>query len=88
MSETTGSATEYPAFDAPLLTINENGWGPCDLSADAFKDMPYQPFSKSDRLGKISDWTGTAQTDKKYPSKYVYFDLNYRLKCVKQHNLK
>lgn len=41
--------------------------GPCELP-DAFKDIPYQPFSKSDRLGKISDWTGTAQTDKKYPS--------------------
>lgn len=32
--------------------------------------MPYQPFSKSDRLGKISDWTGSAQTDKKYNNKY------------------
>lgn len=41
------------------------GWGPCELP-DTFKDMPYQPFSKSDRLGKISDWTGSAQTDKKY----------------------
>ena len=44
------------------------GWGPCELP-DAFKDMPYQPFSKSDRMGKISDWTGTTQTDKKYNSK-------------------
>lgn len=45
------------------------GWGPCELP-DTFKDMPYQPFSKSDRLGKVSDWTGSAQTDKKYNNKY------------------
>lgn len=47
------------------------GWGPCEVP-DAFRDMPYQPFSKSDRLGKISDWTGT-QTDKKYTSKNENF---------------
>lgn len=45
------------------------GWGPCELP-ETFKDMPYQPFSKNDRLGKISDWTGTAQQDKKYSNKY------------------
>ncbi|KAI4457005.1 eukaryotic translation initiation factor 3 subunit 7 [Holotrichia oblita] len=33
--------------------------------------MPYQPFSKGDRLGKISDWTGAAFQDKKYASKYA-----------------
>lgn len=49
--------------------FNIIGWGPCELP-DAFRDMPYQPFSKSDRLGKISDWTGTTQTDKKYSSKF------------------
>lgn len=48
-----------------ILNYFLTGWGPCELP-DTFKDMPYQPFSKSDRLGKISDWTGSAQTDKKY----------------------
>lgn len=55
-----------------FVTLDDFGYvsGPCELP-DAFKDIPYQPFSKSDRLGKISDWTGTAQTDKKYPSKLI-----------------
>ncbi|XP_055617369.1 eukaryotic translation initiation factor 3 subunit D [Toxorhynchites rutilus septentrionalis] len=70
MSETITCTPEFTVFDAPQLQFNEEGWGPCELP-DAFKDIPYQPFSKSDRLGKISDWTGTAQTDKKYPNKYA-----------------
>ncbi|XP_035795336.1 eukaryotic translation initiation factor 3 subunit D [Anopheles albimanus] len=71
MSEATISCTpEIATFEAPQLQCNEDGWGPCELP-DAFKDIPYQPFSKSDRLGKISDWTGTAQTDKKFSNKYA-----------------
>lgn len=66
MTETANSKGELPLFEIPY---NETGWGPCEVP-DAFRDMPYQPFSKSDRLGKISDWTGT-QTDKKYQNKYA-----------------
>uniref|UniRef100_U5EU19 Eukaryotic translation initiation factor 3 subunit D n=1 Tax=Corethrella appendiculata TaxID=1370023 RepID=U5EU19_9DIPT len=69
MSETISCTQEYATFDAPLLQFNEEGWGPCELP-DAFRDIPYQPFSKSDRLGKISDWSAV-QTDKKYPNKYA-----------------
>ena len=57
-------------FDMPIIQYNEEGWGPCELP-DTFRDMPYQPFSKSDRLGKISDWTGTTTVDKKYPSMFL-----------------
>merc|ERR1712088_1221770 len=35
-----------------------------------FKDMPYQPFSKADRLGKISDWTGNTYQDRRHMNKY------------------
>lgn len=45
-----------PKFVAPVIQDNVNGWGPCDMP-EQFKDMPYQPFSKGDRLGKVS--TGT-----------------------------
>ncbi|EEB16441.1 eukaryotic translation initiation factor 3 subunit, putative [Pediculus humanus corporis] len=60
-----------PKFVAPVIQDNVNGWGPCDMP-EQFKDMPYQPFSKGDRLGKasISDWAGTAFQDKKYINKY------------------
>lgn len=39
-------------FDPPAIQDNPLGWGPCSVP-DKFKDMPYQPFSKGDRLGKV-----------------------------------
>ena len=62
----TEGTPEFAPWSAPKLLDNESGWGPCAIN----EDFIYQPFSKSDRLGKISDWTGTAQQDKKYASKY------------------
>merc|ERR1711962_294956 len=46
-----------------------DGWGP-NTVPPKFKDMPYQPFSKSDRLGKISDWTGATYQDRRHTNKY------------------
>lgn len=40
-------------FHAPVIQDNPSGWGPCAVP-DKFKDMPYQPFSKGDRLGKVN----------------------------------
>ena len=40
-------------FNPPLIQDNPNGWGPSSLP-EQFQDMPYQPFSKGDRLGKVS----------------------------------
>lgn len=70
MSDIISSVKEPPVFEKPKVQFNEHGWGPCELPS-FFKDMPYQPFSKSDRLGKICDWTGTTNTDKKYQNKYT-----------------
>ena len=42
-------------FVAPLIQDNPDGWGPCDVP-NQFKDMPYQPFSKGDRLGKVGTY--------------------------------
>lgn len=39
-------------FIPPLIEDNPDGWGPCAIPT-AFKDIPYQPFSKGDRLGKV-----------------------------------
>lgn len=41
-------------FTCPLIQDNPGGWGPVDVP-EKFKDMPYQPFSKGDRLGKVGD---------------------------------
>ena len=39
-------------FNPPVIQDNPSGWGPNTIPPQ-FKDMPYQPFSKSDRLGKV-----------------------------------
>ena len=39
-------------FDPPAIQENDNGWGPSAVP-EKFKDMPYQPFAKGDRLGKV-----------------------------------
>lgn len=70
MSDLISTSSEHAVFEKPVLQYNENGWGPCELP-ETFKDMPYQPFSKSDRLGKICDWTLPATNDKKYQNKYA-----------------
>jgi len=56
-------------FIAPKIIENETGWGP-STEPEKYKDMPYQPFSKADRLGKVSDWTGNTYQDRKYQNKY------------------
>ncbi|KAA0705760.1 Eukaryotic translation initiation factor 3 subunit D [Triplophysa tibetana] len=60
---------EMAKFHAPVIQENPSGWGPCAVP-DKFKDMPYQPFSKGDRLGKVADWTGATYQDKRYTNKY------------------
>eukprot|EP00105_Crassostrea_gigas_P036879 XP_019921027.1 PREDICTED: eukaryotic translation initiation factor 3 subunit D [Crassostrea gigas] len=56
-------------FNPPQIQDNPSGWGPCAIP-DQFKDLPYQPFSKGDRLGKVSDWTGATYQDKRHLGKY------------------
>ncbi len=41
-------------FIFPQMQDNPHGWGPLEVP-EQFKDTPYQPFSKDDRLGKV--WT-------------------------------
>lgn len=39
-------------FNPPPIQDNPTGWGPSSVP-DQFKDMPYQPFSKGDPIGKV-----------------------------------
>ena len=48
-----GEDTPKAPFSLPDIQVNPSGWGPSNMETK-FKDMPYQPFSKSDRLGKVS----------------------------------
>jgi translation initiation factor 3 subunit D len=57
-------------FVPPSINDNETGWGPTGIP-EQFKDMPYQPYAKSDRLGKIADWTGSTYPDRRFQNKYT-----------------
>lgn len=46
--------TTVARFEFPQIQDNPNGWGPCEVPLQ-FKDTPYQPFSKDDKLGKVRD---------------------------------
>lgn len=46
------SEQNKPRFVFPIVHENPSGWGPCEVP-EQFKDTPYQPFSKRDRLGKV-----------------------------------
>ena len=48
-------------FTLPVIHDNRNGWGPSHVP-EQFKDTPYQPFSKGDRLGKVSTMTAIRTT--------------------------
>ncbi|CAK9190419.1 unnamed protein product [Sphagnum jensenii] len=49
------------AFAVPEVAENLNGWGPAaDSVPSQLEHVPYAPFSKSDRVGRASDWTGQA----------------------------
>ena len=69
-------------FEPPAISDNPTGWGPSTIPAQ-FKDMPYQPFSKSDRLGKVSDWTGATYQDRRYTAQDYHIKF-YARHCIFQ----
>lgn len=56
-------------FELPEIPENPEGWGPCFIP-EKFADMPYQPFSKTDRIGRVADWTGNTYQDRRAVNKY------------------
>ena len=45
------------AFQVPKIYDNPEGWGPSSATTH-FKSIPYAPFNKGDKIGKIADWSG------------------------------
>ena len=39
-------------FTLPFVNDNADGWGP-NNQPEKYKELPYQKFSKSDRIGKV-----------------------------------
>jgi len=51
-------------FKLPPLSDSTSGWGPVDLSSQ-FRDIPYAPYAKADKLGRIADWSAPEGTQGK-----------------------
>ncbi|KAG0319948.1 hypothetical protein BGZ99_004830 [Dissophora globulifera] len=51
-------------FKLPTVSDSQSGWGPVDLSSQ-FRDIPYAPYSKADKLGRIADWSAPEGTQGK-----------------------
>lgn len=59
-----------PQFDLLTLHENDKGWGPIEIPKE-FEGVPYQPFSKDTRLGRIADWSGSVYQDMKSKGRYM-----------------
>ncbi|EFP84235.2 hypothetical protein PGT21_035154 [Puccinia graminis f. sp. tritici] len=50
-------STSSPQFVLPAIHDHPDAWGPSPTALPTqFKDIPYAPFSKSDKIGRIVDW--------------------------------
>ena len=47
-------------FKLPQIEENVEGWGPTGVPTH-LKDVPFMPYSKGDRLGRIADFGQMAQ---------------------------
>lgn len=63
---------DKPDFVTPGVVNNSVGWGPISIP-EQFRDIPYQPFSKSDNLGQITDWTGNLLQERRYKYNHQQF---------------
>lgn len=43
-------------FKLPAIDDNSEGWGPTTVP-EQFASVPFMPFGKGDRLGRIADFT-------------------------------
>lgn len=51
-------AESKPSFALPPIKDNSIGWGPAShVLPEQFRDIPYAPYSKGDKLGRIADWS-------------------------------
>ena len=49
-------------FPLPLVSPNPTSWGPppSQQSTTRFASLPYAPFGRSDRIGRVADFTTVA----------------------------
>ncbi|KAK7970546.1 hypothetical protein PG984_001838 [Apiospora sp. TS-2023a] len=53
----------------------EDGWGPPAVTETTLNGVPYAPFSKGDKLGRMADWTTDSKSERGGRQQY---NRNYR----------
>lgn len=65
--------TTKPHFALPTIFDNPNGWGPTEESIPRqFLDVPYAPYNKGDKVGKVADFGGYSYGAKMYGQRGDY----------------
>ena len=52
--------TVQPQLKVPNVVDNPDGWGPLEgfvMLENQLQNVPYAPFSKNERIGRVVDWT-------------------------------
>lgn len=61
---TTDDVKPMPSLVDLITSLPEgSGWGPAITTETTLNGVPYAPFSKGDRLGRMADWTDSKDRD-------------------------
>ncbi|KAH9909327.1 eukaryotic translation initiation factor 3 subunit D [Xylariomycetidae sp. FL2044] len=55
-----------------------DGWGPSPTSETTLNNVPYAPFSKGDKLGRMADWTSDGKDGRDGRGGRQQYNRNYR----------
>ncbi|KAK9150139.1 hypothetical protein Syun_008448 [Stephania yunnanensis] len=65
-------------FDIGAVPFNSDGWGPPDTAApllsDHLSNIPFAPFNRSEKLGRIADWIPKTLNPSRNPNPRNPFD--------------
>lgn len=69
-----------PASLADLIAAlpSEDGWGPPTVTETTLNGVPYAPFSKGDKLGRMADWTADSKDGRDGRGGRQQYNRNYR----------
>lgn len=55
-----------------------DGWGPPVTTETTLNGVPYAPFSKGDKLGRMADWTADGKDGRDGRGGRAQYNRNYR----------
>lgn len=64
--------------DIIMALPKSDTWGPPTTTETMLNGVPYQPFSKSDKLGRMADWTSDGKDGRDGRGGRMQYNRNYR----------